>query len=508
MLLSRYLLVAAVVAFASALSAAHAGTIYVDDDTCPGPGGGTEGDPYCSIQTAIDNAVDTDEIVVAPGTYFESIDFLGKAVWLHSTAGADVTIIDGTGNYHVAQCRSDEGPGTVLDGFTLTGGNANGIFFPDGVGGGMYNFESSPTVTNCTFSGNTADGFGGGMYNQWGSNPTVTDCTFNENSAVFDGGGMYNWDSSPTVANCTFSGNTAARDGGGLATRNGGSPTVTNCTFSGNTAVGDGGGMYNSECSLTVDNCTFTGNAASDDGGGMSNFDEVDALVTSCAFIGNSAVADGGGLYHGYHSAAAVTGCTFTGNTAPDGGGMFIYNNIDATVTNSTFSGNTATFGGGTFSYYGSLTLTNCTFSGNSSSYGPAFSFDSPDQQFPSDLVMTNCILWDGTNGIWNKDGSTLTISYTNVQGGWRGPGNIDADPLFVDPDNGDYHLSPGSPCIDAGDNTAVPEGIRRDLDGNPRFIDATLLGSTPTVDMGAYEFQAPWPWNLRAVKARLGPRR
>ena len=117
MLLSRYLLVAAVVAFASALSAAHAGTIHVDDDTCPGPGGGTEGDPYCSIQTAIDNAVDTDEIVVAPGTYFEAIDLQGKAINLHSSGGAVVTTIDATGlDAPVVTCMNGEGPDTILGG--------------------------------------------------------------------------------------------------------------------------------------------------------------------------------------------------------------------------------------------------------------------------------------------------------------------------------------------------------------------------------------------------------
>ncbi len=84
-----------VVAILLAVSTAQAATIHVDDDNCPGPGSGSERDPYCSIQTAIDNAVDTDEIVVAPGTYFEAIDFLGKAIWLHSSDGAAVTTIDG-----------------------------------------------------------------------------------------------------------------------------------------------------------------------------------------------------------------------------------------------------------------------------------------------------------------------------------------------------------------------------------------------------------------------------
>ncbi len=102
-----------------AVSTAQAATIHVDDDNCPGPGSGSERDPYCSIQTAIDNAVDTDEIVVAPGTYFETINFLGKAIWLHSSDGEEVTTIDGAGNLHVVQCVSGEGSDTVLHGFTI-----------------------------------------------------------------------------------------------------------------------------------------------------------------------------------------------------------------------------------------------------------------------------------------------------------------------------------------------------------------------------------------------------
>jgi len=102
--------------------------------------------------------------------------------------------------------------------------------------------------------------------------------------------------------------------------------------------------------------------------------------------------------------------------------------------------------------------------------------------------TVANCILWGDTPD--EIEGTPLVI-YCNIEGGWPGSGNIDADPLFVDPDNGDVRLSAGSPCIDTGDNTTVPKFVLRDLDGNPRFVaDACAGDSGATVDMGAYEFQ------------------
>ncbi len=156
-----------------------------------------------------------------------------------------------------------------------------------------------------------------------------------------------------------------------------------------------------------------------------------------------------------------VTNCTFSGNTASNGGGMLNLGNSNPTVTNCTFSGN---IGGGMANIAGG----------------------SP--------TVTNCILWGDSPDEFSGN-STPTVSYTDVQGGFPGTGNIDADPLFVDPLTGDYRLSPGSPCIDAGDNTAVPLDITTDLDGNPRFVDDpgtpdTGLGKPPIVDMGAYELQ------------------
>ena len=196
----RFVIVAVGTVF---LSAAQADVLFVDADNCPGPGSGTETDPYCWIQAAIANAVDTDEIVVAPGTYFEMINLLGKAVTLRSSDGPETTTIDAqqTGGTTVG-CWNGEGADTILQGFTITGAQG-GLAF----GCGMINNESAPTVINCMFSGNHGL-FGGGMWNI-NSSPTVINCTFSANVADNAGGGMLNIDSSHTVANSTFSGNSA-----------------------------------------------------------------------------------------------------------------------------------------------------------------------------------------------------------------------------------------------------------------------------------------------------------
>jgi len=99
---------------------------------------------------------------------------------------------------------------------------------------------------------------------------------------------------------------------------------------------------------------------------------------------------------------------------------------------------------------------------------------------------VTNCILWgDSPNEIYNE-GSELTVTYSDIQGDYEGEGNIDADPLFVDPGRGDYHLTPGFPCIDAGTDGA-PNLPDHDFEGDPRIMDGDQDG-TPIVDMGVDE--------------------
>ena len=517
---------------------------------------GSGGQP--TIQDAVDIAAGGDEIVLAIGIYTgggnRDIDFGSKSITVRSTNPNDpntvaATIIDCQGtesNPHRGfSFISGEGANSIVSGLTVTNG-----YGPDeeisgyvrSVGGAIYCYSSSPTVTNCTFGGNSA-GSGGGMYNYDNSNPTVTNCTFSDNSTEYSGGGMlnvynssptvtnctftdnlsesggggggmFNYEgSSPTVTNCTFTGNSAYRYGGGMLNVYNSSPTVTNCTFTGNSADYEGGGMYNRGgdgggdhypmppyySSPMVTNCTFTGNSAEWSGGGMVNYDSR-ATVTNCTFTDNSANhaewGVGGGMANSrswsiplYYCRPMITNCTFTGNTAVNyGGGM---SDWESTVINCTFTGNTAAYGGGMVNWI-SATVTNCTFGGNlaGDDGGGMYNWDD------SSPTVTNCILWaNSPEQVYSEERSSPVITYSDIQGGWEGEGNININPNFVDPDGPDgvigteddnLHLIAGSPCIDAGDNTAVTE--LTDLDGHTRIVDGDCDG-TATVDMGAYEF-------------------
>jgi hypothetical protein len=116
-----------------------------------------------------------------------------------------------------------------------------------------------------------------------------------------------------------------------------------------------------------------------------------------------------------------------------------------------------------------------------------------------------NCIFWGNIPGqIWYEpDADSVIVRYSDVQGGFPGPGNIDDDPLFADPVEGDHSLSPGSPCIDAGHNWAIAGRAATDVDGNPRFAADELdldpgCGVPVIVDMGAFEHEGdPFPVKL-----------
>jgi hypothetical protein len=205
---------------------------------------------FTSIQTGLDS-IDEGEVWIAAGTYTGTADnvvvikshvnLYGGFVGTEASRDArdwktNKAIIDGES---ARRCVYSLGASnSTLDGFIIQNGhNVNG--------GGMYNENSWPTVTNCTFTKNLTDYCGAGMSNL-SSSPTLINCMFIGNSAT-DGGGICNIDSSARVTNCTFSGNTADYHGGGLRDASSSSPMITNCIFWGNSAVSGGNEIYNDE---------------------------------------------------------------------------------------------------------------------------------------------------------------------------------------------------------------------------------------------------------------------
>ena len=521
--------------------------LYVDDDGGSKNGCTSWADACPELQTALSLAGPGDQIWVAVGIYRPDYDiktgqhtgnreasfqlisgvaiyggFDGTETTLEDRASLfDQTILSsdldgddmpddfpsGTSfaenSFHVT-VGSGKDASAILDGFTITAGNAVGPL-SDGYGGGMLNSGGHPTVSNCRFIANAAEITGGGIANFVGGSPTITTCTF-EGNIAFWGGAISNQESSTTMINCTLTGNLATGLYGGAMNNEVSTVIATNCVFAGNSAACSGGGMKNQLSNLALTNCTFVGNSSMHNGGAMYNVVGVGTVI-GCTFSQNVA-GQGGGIYNTSGSDLTVSNCMFVGNSATEniGGGGMLNVGSDPTVSNCIFTGNTAYIGAGMRNTDSFLTVTNCTFSGNlATDHGGGMYNNSG---YP---MVANCVLWgnmpDQINGVG-------TVRYSDVQGTWPGAGNIDLDPLFVDsgfwngngtpdiPDDdfwvdGDYHLSAGSPCIDAADNTAVPEGIVTDLDGNPRFVDDpntddTGFGDPPIVDMGAYEFRDP----------------
>jgi uncharacterized repeat protein (TIGR01451 family) len=360
---------------------------------------------------------------------------------------------------------------------------------------------ASPLISATQILTNTGYNYGGGLSNDSGS-PTIQNNTFTGNSAYHDycyedmegylvcdyyghGGGVYNDSGSPLIQDNTFTGNLAGDNGGGVY-NNSGSPTIQNNTFIGNRAYSDGGGVYNDYGSPTIQDNTFTGNLVGiysyGHGGGLSN-DSGSPLIQDNTFTGNSAGDNGGGLSNGSGS-PTIQNNTFTSNSARYGGGGISNGFGSPTIQNNTFTGNSADGGGGLSNNYGSPTIQNNTFTGNSASYGGGGVYNYSGRP----TIHSNIIANSSGSGIYNS-GGVPALDYNDVWnnsgGNYSGvtPGvhDISADPLFVDAAHGNYHLTFGSPCIDAAD----PDNhIEADFDGEPR-----PMGLAP--DIGADEYRA-----------------
>ncbi len=514
--------------------------LYVDAGASGADDGSVWADAFNDLQAALAEAVEGDEIWVAEGLYqpvvpvdsanvtdverdatfalkngvaiyggFASTETRRDERNMEAFAtilsgdllGNDNDILDideptrAENSYHVVRAGVGVGATTVLDGFTITAGNAN--LLPPRVedkGGGFYGLGTGPTdvpqpmLRNVVFTANTAR-FGGGMGNTFAS-PTVINAVFIDNVAAVDGGGIHNFWSASLLKGIVFRNNIAEGRGGGSS------------------PVGLGGGLYQSRGGGHLTNITFVNNMAVRGGGMYTVVDK--SVVANTLFLGNQADEAGGGMYN---DAFACEDCNLV-------------------IINVVFSGNRTLGtvfrgGGGIYNFRADLILRNVTFSGNTAANeGGAI------HNVNSTPTLFNTILWGNRaaragNQIFNRNSLVAPpeVFFSIIEGGVPegtndGGNNLDADPFFVDADgpddipgtdDDDLRLLAGSPAIDAGLNSAVvndyldfdldgdtSEPLTVDLDGHVRIYDGGI--GEAIVDLGAYEFGAP-PVVLVAVE-------
>jgi predicted outer membrane repeat protein len=214
-----------------------------------------------SIQAGIDSAEAGDDVLVAPGEYFENDIDLAKAIWVHSQDGAAETIIDGQNLGRVLEVRNVSGSCTI-EGFTVRGGRFPGGF--DG-GGGLACRSSTLTIKDCTF----------------------TLCWATEAA-----GAIYAVDSFLTIDACRFLQNRAGGGGGVVFVNH--SLLVRDTQFVGNIAEAGSGGAISARGEVTISGCLFADNRDAYQSGAALYFYLVDGLVRSCTFADNRSAFGGG----------------------------------------------------------------------------------------------------------------------------------------------------------------------------------------------------------------------
>ncbi|WP_028526843.1 choice-of-anchor Q domain-containing protein [Runella limosa] len=399
---------------------------------------------YGSFAGTETNLSERTTAVMAANKSILSGDLNGDDVITGSGATLSITN-NGENCYHVVYNVSDGSnrlttDNSLLDGFTITGGNA------DAYGGGMYNQSSSPNLTNITFFGNNASN-GGGLFNL-SSSPSLSNGTFEKNQAN-KGGGVNGTSSSLFLNNVLFKGNKASA-GGGMYNLTSFTPNLTNVIFKENKADGDGGGICNDNASINLNNVYFIDNQASY-GGGMYGVNSYGNRI-NVVFLGNIASVNGGGVYNTGSSYPLFKHVTFIGNRAVNGAGVYNTNQTGPIrIINGVFWGNTSSETGPDIKQQsGSISLSYCLLQLESSNYSSGFT------------------LGDGMRYGQNP----LFVNAADPDG---------ADNVLGTSDDG-LQLLPCSPVINAGTNA---DAASTDIIGNPRSFGGT-------VDMGAYESQSP----------------
>jgi YD repeat-containing protein len=488
--------------------------IYVNLNASGGGDGTNWTNAYEHLQGALAAAINGDEIWVAQGTYIPgnvgnrtSTFQLISGVALYGGFDGNETSREQR-NWQVnvtnlsGDLNGDDSPGftnrsdnvynvlngsgtdssTILDGFTVVGGYANGATDSQKRGGGVYLNAGDLIIRNCNFLENWASVAGGGVHANNNSCIDLTNCYFAENGSDI-GGGFRIYQSTATVVDCNFTDNESESDGGGIAILES-TLILSDSEFNNNYAQDKGGALHNIDNDGSVENCCFVNNYSNDRGGAIYN-ELINFKFQNCFLSNNKAVNIGGAILNRDHSCPEFVNCLFVENESVTSGGGAVYNdgeNNDSKFTNCTFVKNKAKGNGG----------------GIRNDY--------------ADPIITNCIFWNNIdNDGQSQDekaqvyGGSPIANYSCIQGGWsRSGGNyISTNPCFIDindpngPDNilgtldDGLRLDVNSPCIDMADSSVANfPGLD--------FLDLTRVdiaeisnygnGTPDYGDIGAYE--------------------
>lgn len=511
---------------------------FVDDDAQGSFDGTSWGNASRYIQRAVDQVYENGggEVWVAAGTY-PGFTMKSNVRIYGGFKGDEVdrderdwvlnqTVIDGREYALGVRCQVDE----ILDGLIITN-----CFSSTSKGAGMRIFNSSPIIRNCIFKNNKSEYNGGGGVYCYDSSPVFEACSFVENKASEGGAGMLNEYSELQIDNCIFEKNdcSAIQNFKGFV-------TVVNCTFSGNEAVvnanatvASGGGMVSRWSAVWISKCTFTGGEAEYNGGiecsdsslyisdsqfsGIFRFDRGVKCLRSQVYISNSSFSNYATSISNDDVSSVINNCTFVHNRCSlynygsscrvsdsfflnGGSGVknisspgcwydsCLFRGLELALSNTSCSpeilncvfvdNNSSYYYSGIYNENASPNIVNCTLTRNYS-INEGGAIYNRDGSCPN---VINSIIWENGSEIYNRDAESIPqVTFSCVQGGYDGEGNIDSAPLFLDGLNNSLVLRQDSPCIDVGCYT-VESLTETDYHGNARV-------SNNQVDIGAFEF-------------------